>query len=444
MKKSLILSLLICISFVSLSQTSLSLISVDTKTYQQWLESDWDGLISYGNEALNEGVDFYYLRVRLGIAYYNKKNFHEALDHFKEAMKFNSSEDFLKEYLFFSYVFSGQKVEADIFAAGFSPELKKRIGYSSRKGINNISTFYSWSYNPNPSIAEDFTYNESSRNNGYQDINQFVGVSNIKFSHQITNRLSLSHSYTNVMKSSYRFGIWNNFETVEKEQSTTLHQYYLSASIWAARGFNFIVGGHYIHIRYPVKFISYGMGQPQTKTKINTENDYVGFLSVYKNLKYYTFGASFYYSQLTPSTQLQGDILLTYYPLGNLNIYSTTTATYQREISSSSTFENSVVIEQLVGIKAHKVLWVEGFFSFGDMHNFIKNDGFSVYNSTHYIKSRFGGRFIFLASNKFRLSLTYTHFKNASYYTETQNSLSKLNPVNYSNHSLTGGMSWNF
>ena len=70
-----------------MAQQPLSLISVDAQTYSLWQKKDWNGLIAAGKKALKADIDFYYLRVRMGIAYYEKKNYHMALLHFEKAYK---------------------------------------------------------------------------------------------------------------------------------------------------------------------------------------------------------------------------------------------------------------------------------------------------------------------------------------------------------------------
>ena len=94
------------------SQAQQTTTSVDKVTYELWLEQDWDALIETGNRALDNGFDFYYLRYRLGIAYYQKQNYHRAGEHFQKAFEMNDGDDLLKEYLYYSYLLAGRKYEA--------------------------------------------------------------------------------------------------------------------------------------------------------------------------------------------------------------------------------------------------------------------------------------------------------------------------------------------
>ena len=53
---------------VTQSLDSQAFINVDTNTYNLYLEKDWDELIREGKRALRQDIDYYYLRMRIGIA----------------------------------------------------------------------------------------------------------------------------------------------------------------------------------------------------------------------------------------------------------------------------------------------------------------------------------------------------------------------------------------
>ena len=60
------------------AQDTLSAASVEQKTYQLYLDKNWNELITYGNKAIEKGYDYFYLQLRVGIAYYEKKNYRIA------------------------------------------------------------------------------------------------------------------------------------------------------------------------------------------------------------------------------------------------------------------------------------------------------------------------------------------------------------------------------
>jgi len=232
--------------------------------------------------------------------------------------------------------------------------------------------------------------------------------------------------------------------TTEADNSSSLNQYYFSGNLRVAKGFNVKLGFHYINLRYPYETTVMGQGQPRVVTSYIYEHDLVGFVSVYKNFSYFTIGSSFYYSALNNANQLQNDYQLTFYPLGNLNLYTVSTASLQREIFENTSFDNRFVFHQLIGTKVFKSLWLEGFATYGDMHNFVRNDGSTVYNGTDVIKGLYGGRFIFFIKPQTKITLAYNYQNLESYFNSDQDYRKGINRIEYTNHSLTGGLIWNF
>src|SRR5207248_2114987 len=106
--RGLILITMIFISGKLLAQDTLNFRMVDTKTYDWYVAKNWDSVIEIGNRAIGQNIDYYYLRMRIGIAYYEKKKFRKAENHFTKALFFNSSSDAGKQYLYYCYLYSGQ------------------------------------------------------------------------------------------------------------------------------------------------------------------------------------------------------------------------------------------------------------------------------------------------------------------------------------------------
>ena len=103
--------------------------SVDKSTYLQYTQKNWDSLIQIGNHAVKSGIDYFYLRQRLGIAYYNKENYLKAAQQFEKALKFNSSDATAQEYLYYCYIYSNQKKEARILSSKFNTSLEDKMNF---------------------------------------------------------------------------------------------------------------------------------------------------------------------------------------------------------------------------------------------------------------------------------------------------------------------------
>lgn len=64
------------------AQDTLTSATVNQKTFQLFTDKNWTELIKFGNQAINKGYDYYYLQLRVGIAYYEKKNYALAEGYF--------------------------------------------------------------------------------------------------------------------------------------------------------------------------------------------------------------------------------------------------------------------------------------------------------------------------------------------------------------------------
>jgi hypothetical protein len=71
-----LLVLLVAVS----AQQKLNYADVDKKSYDLYTEQKWAELIDFADEARSNGIDYFYLQARTGIAYYNLKKYRKASD----------------------------------------------------------------------------------------------------------------------------------------------------------------------------------------------------------------------------------------------------------------------------------------------------------------------------------------------------------------------------
>ena len=69
MRRIIILSILLISYLGSQAQVKVNLDWYNDHTYRLYQEKNWAGLIELGDAAIKAGYDFYYLRLRLGIAF---------------------------------------------------------------------------------------------------------------------------------------------------------------------------------------------------------------------------------------------------------------------------------------------------------------------------------------------------------------------------------------
>lgn len=84
----------------------------DSITYHYYLESNWDSVIDISKEALYKGYDFYFLRMRLGLAYDYQRNFRLAEIQYRNALEMVPNDINAAYYLYFSAINGGRAAVA--------------------------------------------------------------------------------------------------------------------------------------------------------------------------------------------------------------------------------------------------------------------------------------------------------------------------------------------
>ena len=75
MRKRLITLLCVLMSGIAIGQTQKDFAYYNNETNRLYTEANWHELIPIAKESIENGHDFYYMRMRLGIAYFEKKNY---------------------------------------------------------------------------------------------------------------------------------------------------------------------------------------------------------------------------------------------------------------------------------------------------------------------------------------------------------------------------------
>ena len=147
-------------------------------------------------------------------------------------------------------------------------------------------------------------------------------------------------------------------------------------------------------------------------------NNYVVALRISKDLGRFSIGLSGSWSDLNGKTQEQAGVSLTYYPLGSLDFYGTTTATGFFQGNSKR-----LLLSQVLGAKITSWMWGEANFYYGDYTNANIFNGYVVYNNSDVIDYRGGATLVFVVGKHIQLSLIYQYFRKESqqvYFIKTQ------------------------
>ncbi len=417
----------------------------DSLTLALYNNQNWDELIDVGTKAIHQGLDYYYLRIRVGIAWYEKQNFRLAIRHFEKALKFNPTSQTTIEYLYYSYLLSGRKYDAEKIAPLLSEERKQKIGIDKNQFLDFVYFETGLGLYLNKNLNKWAKQRQPKDDSIYK---QIVLHENLYYLHgginlRVHPGISTYHGFGDVtvnlrQKTAYLSQPWPDF-------TTTVHQqeYYGNAIFAVSNGLKITSAWHFLWVNYDFRSTRYvdSLYVVVADTVPIKEKEYAAFLSVRKDLGLLALEACGSYSDFTDSQTKQLGLTIYTYPFGNLNFYTETGI-----IKIWNQYErNDWIFRQLLGVKLSSIVWLEASGTFGNLKDYNEGYAFTVYNTADDINFKIEGNFLFDISKHLELSLRsrYMQQKAKYFYSpdfETEN-LEIINK-NYGYFSLIGGIKW--
>lgn len=370
-----------------LAQDSLNSATVEQKSYQLYLDKNWPELIKFGNKAIHSGFDYYYLQLRVGIAYYEKKNYALAEGHFKKALTFNTDDELSLEYIYYCYLFNGRYEDARMLSKQFNQSLADKIGTSTQSKVGFVMV------EGGTKITDSIEYYNKAKNrkpNYFKPPTYFQ----IGLNHYIKNRVSLFHAAT-----------YFNQETFLGK--TTQLQYFLKTTIPVKNNWLIASSVHVVDtknsfssVTTSTMFAPYQGGGPPppgsppppviTKTTVVNETKkatyYVGALAAQKIIKKFTFGIGSTVSNIAEKNQFIHSASISYAILGNSKIvlgcsgYLHSNDVYKTSYGAATPF---------LYIQPIKRLSMKLSYLLNSGNNIIEDNGYLVNNSADLTLSRY-------------------------------------------------------
>lgn len=377
---------LMAISFLIYAQNDFN--SLDIESYNYFLKGDYENLRKTAEKQFGLGYDYYYLRMRLGILAYFNQDYSTAFEHFNKAITFNNDDPISNEYIYHCYLYSGRYSDAQLFISNLSNDQKTDyLKYLSSKDNYKFSTSFSFSSNDFKDMPSNYLY--------YEAIKKSLSF-NLGSEIYLSNNSKLNLLYTNFQKTGK---FYNYFEPTGIDKTFQQNQLYSKFTFLSFPGLEFFAYGHFAF--YSIK--NYKLNQNNnliTRNQNKSENSFG--LGLSKNYWHLRISNNISFSNFGNSNQTRGEISLTYLPNSNLNLYTTTTAMYQKD----KNWGNTYFIAQDLGFKTFDNLWIETGASFGNSYLFTFLQGLSMNNSYTIPAFSLYLNGVFLLNNNFILNIT--------------------------------------
>ena len=434
--KIIILYFLLTFQFSSFSQ-KLNYIQIDTITYNQYLKGDWKALIKTGKTYLNYGENFYYLQIRMGIAYYKLKKYRKAIPYLKKAFKLNKGNNLVNEYLYYAFIFSGRTMDAQKVSKYLDMKLKKKLGLDYDPAIDAITFDIRFEDNDN------YVVDSLSAGLLQQDICTDYSYFALGMEHIYGRNKRIYWNYGKIKKSKDIYDIDNNNEQIINNRDITQNQFYFSFYSQIKYGFNLSFSVNILNIISTgteiVPTSNWGQRGQRELTTRYISNEIVGFFGIHKDISNFKFGLNTSISNLDKSFQFQSGLDFTWYPLANTNLYLSIFADSKSEIKNG-TIENTNIIKPAIGVKLLNI-YIEPSYTLGNIINYTEKDAFIINNDNDVISNRFESLiYTYLFKGKINIFFKYQQYTK----TNTYRLNSFENKINYQNKTYTGGIKWNF
>jgi len=483
-RSGFLIIIFICTLATANAQEDYNFTQIDSSTYANTLSENWDEVIRMGNYALDHEQDYFYLRLRMGIAYFQKNNYRAAAKHLEKAVAFNPDHGLSKDYLYHAYLYSGQHDEA-VFVSGQMNDKMREVS-----GINNKHVFNYIYLATGPEISnniEDHEFGDMPRGQSYrqQDLYGSSYYTHLGTKLQLHPRVSVYVGLSNLMiskKASLQYR-WNRPDSIveydwgfEKfllaqagiEIQTydyTLTQYnaYLNANIILGKGWSLKPALNYINVDTrsinienqskivsdtafynsdtdSIAYFNYRDVGFEMKPTLLTLNNVVVSLALKKKISIFDLGLFGSWSNLNDFNQIQFGFSATYFPFGNLDFYG---SSIFKVLTQED--ETNLIFSQMIGMKLTHFLWAEGFGAFGNLSGTNESDALSVYNISDEIHLKTGINLTFVISSSVHLSARYQYLQKEGTRTISGMGIPggmRTEELKYNNHSIIGGLKW--
>jgi hypothetical protein len=453
--------LIFIISNNAFAQETISYSGIDSALYAEYLKNDFKAIKRTGRKALSEDIDFYDLRMRLGILGYNEKNYEYAVKHFEAAYRMNPANEIAQEYLYYTYLFSGRIENANALASSLTPEFQKKVGFRKKK-LDSIILSGGTYLNSNlkagkdkvilgfPNVSGNIISNGTSKGGGLVVENTFGN--RLHFYNKVAGYQTNIYAKNEfIYKDFLNYSIDRNLKS-EKQYTNIQYQYNSGLAYQFNNGLLLGIGGAFFQTNTTSFWSTVDLSTDKTKliyidsTKAINYSNFLGSFSIGKRMRYIFPQLTGTYSNLYDQNQYQGEISVSYFPLGNMKLFGNTTFAY---MNNNNVAQN--VLSQKIGYTLSKNLWVEAKYSLGNHLNYMSSLGFTSYTTPDPVLRNIGVDIHLMVKN-IELIVSYGQQIREGSYTQYAATGSPANTIfiptltkyNYSNNNITTTLKWNF
>ena len=419
----------------------------DAATVRCYYSHQWDSLINYGNRALKEGHDYYYLNARLGVAWFEKGNYKRAAKYFKRALAYNGRDPFASEYLFWALKMTGQVYDAKAALRHQSDTLLEKLGSKPAVSLSFV-------YAEMGALLSNATKGLDARDiDGDLNVYGEYDLPEGGYYFQTGGGFSLGRlggaylGYQNLTQERYHRIRFDDIDTLRHSYNVEQNSFYGSIPIVITPGLRVVHSGHLVLQKYSPIGVSY---LPEVdsfvfkKAKFERKEWALG-VGLQADLGMFSTSAHLNWSELAYNHQLTIGGGVTWYPMGNINSWL---RFHLANVSEEG--EDRLIYEPSFGLKVAPWIWLEGSCAFGNLTHYSSEDLFVLYNKFEEARDKYSFALYFPVMPSALLSIRGSMMNYNSSILEykmnenTQFSEPYFEKRDFIQYSILGAIRWNF
>ncbi|MCA1746173.1 MAG: tetratricopeptide repeat protein, partial [Bacteroidales bacterium] len=214
----------------------LTFVQADTTTYNQYLRGDWKELTISGKEALDAGIDYYYLQMRMAYAWFSMGRYRQAIKYYRNALGHNSHDPIANEYLYYAYKYSGRDNDALFQTAALTTEQKAEMGINDSISFVSFGLNYAWSTSNAETIMDQIVDGVDPLVNGTQKATHHLNFAQIGLSHRLGRAVILRHQGAYLHKNELSYATVGGVGYLSPEQPVSQLEYSVNMDITPVKG----------------------------------------------------------------------------------------------------------------------------------------------------------------------------------------------------------------
>ncbi|MDD2285318.1 MAG: hypothetical protein PHQ11_07970 [Paludibacter sp.] len=365
----------------------ISITSIDSLSLSQFNNRDWDKLIATGKLAQKHNIDFKWLQQRVGYAYFVKKQYYKSMQHYEKALTYDLTDEISHLYLYYIGLNTGRTAFARFHAAALSDATSAYLDLKQYKLLDAVDLEYSYKI-PEYTATHDATYKRFG-------LNSEIG---------------------------YKFNLYQSYSDFNQHTDTTQirqHEYFVLLGWNVSAKTNISIGYHYVGSRVILS----------TDKSFYPGNIFFSKITQQVNRFDLSLSGATFNNEWINSKQLGVHLGISFAGKNNIGL----TSSYYRILESGLDYSyGRNVFKQTAGIMLFNRLWTEACVNFGNLNQFIDNNGLYFYNSLDPTTFRTGISGFWYVFKPLTVYLNYTF--------DTKQII--INRTSYHQHSITGGIIW--